>query len=142
MKAFLDTTVLMAAFIDHHPEYVASRALLERLDKRTGATSTHCLAELYANLSGGPSAYRVRPAEAVFYLSHLQKHLKLITLTEREVIDAIEGAAGLAITGGGIYDALIGRAGLKSNAQYIYTYNKKHFTRLGDAIAKRVRAPG
>jgi predicted nucleic acid-binding protein len=43
--------------------------------------------------------------------------------------------------GGGVYDAILGRCALKARAEVIYTWNEKHFRRLGPEIAGRVAAP-
>ena len=56
-----------------------------------------------------------------------------------EYAKAIEEAAALGIAGGGIDDALLGHCALKAKAETIYTWNAKHFERLGAAISKRVK---
>ena len=52
-----------------------------------------------------------------------------------------KGVAALGVTGGGIYDALLGHCALKAKAEIIYTWNVKHFKRLGPEIAGRVTTP-
>jgi predicted nucleic acid-binding protein len=141
MKAFVDTNVMMAAFWDNHPHYAPSRALIESLNKTSGSTSAHCFAELYSGLTNGAVGRRLSPAQTLLYIEQMRQRLTVIVLSEREIFDTLEEAAGLAITGGGIFDALIGRAAIKSKAKYIYTHNLKHFHRLGDAVAKRLRVP-
>jgi len=54
---------------------------------------------------------------------------------------AIEEAAALGIAGGGIYDALLAHCALKVKAETIYTWNEKHFKRLGEETSKRVKTP-
>jgi predicted nucleic acid-binding protein len=44
---------------------------------------------------------------------------------------AIEQAAQAGIAGGAVYDALIARCALKAKAQTLYTWNVRHFQRLG-----------
>ena len=53
----------------------------------------------------------------------------------------LEDSAVAGITGGGIHEEIIGRCAMKARADAIYTWNFKHFTRLGSEIASRVRTP-
>ena len=56
--------------------------------------------------------------------------------------DAVPAEAGeCEIPGGAIYDALIARCALKIQADIIYTWNLKHFSRLGPAVTQRLRLP-
>ena len=45
------------------------------------------------------------------------------------------------VTGGGIYDALLGPCASKAGAETIHTWNVKHFRPLGPNIAGRVVTP-
>jgi hypothetical protein len=47
----------------------------------------------------------------------------------------------VGVTGGGICDAVLARCALKAGARTIYSWNVKHFRRLGPEIAKRVATP-
>ncbi len=63
MKAFLDTSVLVAAFYGDHEHHQASLALLLRHPKADVCTGAHALAEVYSVLTGMPGKNRVRPDE-------------------------------------------------------------------------------
>ena len=65
----------------------------------------------------------------------------VVSLTHREYFKILEASSALGIAGGAIYDALLGRCALKADAQTIYTWNTKDFTRLGSAIATQVKTP-
>ena len=58
MKAFLDTSVLVAAFYGEHQHHESSLALLVRQKKPTACTAAHCLAEVYSVLTGMPGKDR------------------------------------------------------------------------------------
>lgn len=64
-----------------------------------------------------------------------------MTLEPDEYLNAIDGAAAYGVTGGGIYDAILGQCALKARAQNIYTWNVRHFKRLGTHVAGRVKTP-
>jgi len=65
----------------------------------------------------------------------------LVALDDNEYLQAMTEAADAAIAGGALYDALIARCALKAKAKNIYTWNTKHFERLGADIARRVQQP-
>ncbi len=48
----------------------------------------------------------------------------------------------LNLPGGGIFDALIAQAALKTEADRILTLNPNHFMRLSSEIAQLVEVPG
>lgn len=47
----------------------------------------------------------------------------------------------LGLPSGVVYDGLIAACARKAAAKTIYTWNSKHFERLGPEIAKRVKEP-
>jgi hypothetical protein len=63
--------------------------------------------------------------------------LTIIGLNEKEYFNAISAASAVGVVGGGIY----GHCALKANAESIYTWNLKHFKRLGPDITDRVKTP-
>lgn len=141
MSAFLDSSVLIAAFYGHHVHHKPSLALLAKQTPRTGATAAHCLAETYSVLTGMPGKERVTPEEALLFLSSVRERLRLITLTEKEYVLAIEHSATTAITGGTVYDALIIACADKVKAKTVYSWNLKHFTRLAELVKLQVKSP-
>jgi predicted nucleic acid-binding protein len=141
MKAFLDTSVLVATFYGEHQHHEPSFALFVRHKKPTACTAAHCLAEVYAVLTGMPGKDRASPDEALLFLSDVRERLTTVALDGTEYIKAIEEAAGGGICGGTIYDAIIGRCAVKAEAETIYTWNVKHFIRLGAEVASRVKTP-
>jgi hypothetical protein len=50
-------------------------------------------------------------------------------------------ALSMDICGGAIYDLIVAGCALKAKAQTIYTWNLKHFNRLGPDVASRVKTP-
>jgi predicted nucleic acid-binding protein len=141
VKAFLDTSVLVSTFYGEHEHHDQSFALFVRLKKTTGCTAAHCLSEVYSVLTGMPGKDRASPDEALLFLADVRVRLTLVALDPEEYTRMLEDAAAIGITGGGIYDAMIGRCAMKARAQTIYTWNVKHFSRLGGEIAARTRTP-
>ena len=141
MKAFLDTSVLIATFYAHHQFHQPSIDLFHRLKKNEGFCGAHSLAEIYASLTGRSGRERVSGDEAMLCLSDVRERLTIVGLDEREYFKALEASSTLGIAGGAIYDAVLAHSALKAKARAIYTWNTKDFKRLGPEIAGRVKTP-
>jgi len=141
LKAFLDTSVLVATFYGDHEHHDESIGLFVRLEKSDGCCAAHSLAEVYSVLTGMPGKHRVSGDEALLFLGNVRERLTLVALNEEEYAASVDGAATKGVTGGAIYDVLLGECALKSGAKAIYTWNVKDFRRLGPEIARRVRTP-
>ena len=140
MKAFLDTSVLVAAFYADHEHHRPSFELFLRYEKSNVSCSAHSLGEVYSCLTGMPGKDRVSGDEAMLFLANIRERVTLVALSAEEQFQAIE-ASSPRVTGGGIYDALIGYSALQAKAETIYTWNTKDFKRLAPAIADRVSIP-
>lgn len=88
-----------------------------------------------------PPKLRATPQEALLFLADVRERLTLIALTVDEHVQAIEGAAEAGIAGGACHDAIIAACAMKAKAQTIYTWNLRHFHRLGPQISSRVKEP-
>lgn len=141
MKAFLDTSVLVATFYGDHEHHAPSLDLFLRFGKKDVCCAAHSLAEVYATLTGMPGKRRVGGDAALLFLRDVREHLTLVSLDEREYFQLVEEAASLNLSSGAIYDALLGYCALKTQAKTLYTWNTKDFLRLPPAIAGRVRQP-
>jgi predicted nucleic acid-binding protein len=141
MRAFLDTSVLVAAFYGDHEHHGPSLALLAEQKRSTGCTAAHCLAETYSVVTGMPGKDRVSPHEALLFLADVRERLSTVALQATEYFAVLEKAAATALAGGSIYDAIIAHCAWKAEAQILYTWNGRHFMRLGEQISRRVREP-
>jgi predicted nucleic acid-binding protein len=141
MKAFLDTSVLVATFYAQHEHHTPSIDLFLRFDKKEACCASHSLAEIYSVLTGRSGRDRISGDEALLFLADVRDRLTTVSLEPEEYFGAIEASAPLGIAGGGIYDALLAHCAIKAEAKSIYTWNLKDFQRLGPAIAARVKTP-
>jgi predicted nucleic acid-binding protein len=141
MKAFLDTSVLVATFYAQHEHHAPSIDLFLRFAQDDACCAVHSLAEIYSVLTGRSGRDRVSGDEALLFLTNVRDRLTTINLDREEYFGAIEASAPLGIAGGGIYDALLAHCALKARAESIYTWNVRDFRRLGPAIAGRVKTP-
>ena len=141
MKAFLDTSVLVATFYADHEHHSPSIDLFLRFGKKDACCGAYSLAEVYATLTGMPSRRRVSGDEALLFLGDIRERLTVVALDEQEYFQMVEASAAANLAGGAIYDAILGHCALKANAEVIYTWNTKDFLRLPPAIARRVKNP-
>ena len=141
MKAFLDTSVSIATFYVHHQFHQPSIDLIVRFKKNEACCGAHSLAEIYSSLTGRTGRECVGGAEALLFLGDVVERLTVGSLDYQEYFEVLEASSALAITGGAVYDALLGHCALKAKAPTIYTWNTKDFTRLGSTIAGRVKTP-
>ena len=141
MKAFLDTSVLVATFYADHEHHPPSIDLFLRFRKKDACCGAHSLAEVYATLTGMPGRRRVSGNEALLFLGDIRERLTLVALGEREYFQIVEASAAANLTGVAIYDAILGQCALKAKADVIYTWNTEDFLRLPPAIADRVKNP-
>ena len=141
MKAFLDTSVLVATFYADHEHHQPSIELFLRFGKSDACCAAHSLAEVYATLTAMPPPRRVSGDQALLFLGNIREQLALVALNEQEYVEVTEGAAASGLAGGAIYDAILGQCALKIDAEVIYTWNKHDFLRLPQSIAARVKTP-
>ncbi len=141
MKAFLDTSVLVAVFQEGHLHHEPSFNLFTRVEKKTAFCAAHSLAEFYAVATGLPGRLRVRAEHALLFIENILERLAVVSLTGEEYTAALRSFSSMGIIGGTIYDALIANCALKTEADAIYTWNIRQWQQLGPAIAGRIRTP-
>jgi predicted nucleic acid-binding protein len=142
LKAFLDTSVLVATFYADHEHHPPSIDLFLRFEKKAVCCAAHSLAEVYATLTGMPGNRRVSGDEALLFLGDIKERLTLVALDEQEYFRVVESAAAAGFASGAVYDAILGHCALKAKAEALYTWNTRDFQRLAPAISGRVRNPG
>lgn len=141
MKAFLDTSVLLATFYGDHEHHAASLDVFVRFGKRNTCCAAHSLAEVYSVLTGMPGRRGVGADAALLFIGSIRQHLTLISLEGEEYLQLVEKIAASRITSGAIYDALQARCAVKAQADTIYSWNTKDFLRLPGGLAQRAKRP-
>lgn len=141
MKAFFDTSVLMAAVRESDLRHEVSLRLLTHFAPQEACCAAHTMVELYASLTGMRPLHRLRPELAALILDQLKTRLDCIPLTPNELMQALHGTAVLKLPGGIIYDALLLACARKVHAERIYTWNTKQFQMAAPDLAERIVAP-
>lgn len=144
MRVFFDTSVLVAAIIEGHPQHVRAFPWLDKARKGrlTFLVAAHSLAELYAVLSSYPTAPRIAPGVAARLVQeNVQASARVIALSARDYALVIRGLAELSLAGGVVYDGLLARAAQKARAQRLLTLNPEDFLRVWPEGAGIVAPP-
>jgi predicted nucleic acid-binding protein len=144
MRAYFDTTILVAASVEdhsHHNQAISAFELAQN-GKIESYCSGHGLAEVYAVLTRTPFRPAVYPSEAAKILQeNILPYFKLVTITPQMYIETIRECAHRGWIGGRIYDAIHLRCARESECERIYTFNVRHFQQLAPDLAQRICAP-
>ena len=141
MNAFLDTSVLVAAFYGDHARHAASLDLFTRFDKKDASCAAHSLFEVYSVLTRMPGKHRMGADQAMLFIGSIRERLTIVGLTADEYARTLQTFAELGVVGGAIYDALLASCALKARAQALFTWNLRHYAQLGPRVAPLLQTP-
>jgi predicted nucleic acid-binding protein len=141
VKILLDTSVLVAAFVEHHPRHAASLACHRdalRADEGL-CIAAHSLAEVYAVLTRLPVRPPIAPGVARRLVrENLLGGAKVIEMDREDYAAVLDRMADNALTGGAIYDALVVQAALKADVDRVHTWNGADFRRVWPEAGSRL----
>jgi predicted nucleic acid-binding protein len=141
VKAFLDTSVLVAVFYGDHPHHAASLDVFTRFGKKDVSCAAHSLFEVYSALTRMPGRHRIGSESAMLFVGSIPERLTIVALTPDEYARTLQTFADLGVVGGAIYDALLAGCALKAQAETIFTWNIRHYAQLGPKIAPLLQTP-
>jgi predicted nucleic acid-binding protein len=141
LKAFLDSSVLVAAFYGDHPHHAASLDVFTRFGKKDVSCAAHSLFEVYSALTRMPRKHRISGEQAMLFIRNILERLTIVGLTEDEYAETLQTFADLGVAGGAIYDALLAGCALKARAETLFTWNTRHYAQLGPKIAPLLQTP-
>lgn len=137
MRAFFDTSVLVAAIEGTHIHHEASVSAIS-IHPAGKVVGAHALAEVYATLSG---RLKRSPEHARLAVERVRREFEVVELTVNEYLNAIAQCAEMGIRGAAVYDSLHARCAVKAGVGVLYTWNIRDFVRLGPDVAGIVRRP-
>jgi len=141
MKVLLDTSVLVASALSSHPNHKECFGWVKSIvDKEIeGVVAAHTLAEMYSVLTTLPVYPPISPSDAKAIISNnVLNHFEVISLNKEDYEEVISHLAANGIIGGTTYDAIIVKAALKANVDWIVTLNEKDFRRVYPELASKV----
>jgi predicted nucleic acid-binding protein len=144
VTALFDTSVLVAALVEAHPEHSRAFPWLQqaRGSEIQVVVAAHSIAEAYAVLSSLPVSPRIAPSAAWALLEHsVLPYAQAVDLSAADVRETVERLSRQGMAGGVVYDALIAAAARKGRADCIVTLNVEDFLRVVDSSRIAVRTP-
>ncbi len=143
MTHLLDTSVLVPALLEVHPNHERGYPWLERAaaGEVSVAVSSHSLAEAYSTMTKLPVRPKIPPGLASRLIREGTASLTLVPLTAEDYHRTIGRVAELGLGGGVVYDALIACAAEKIDAEALVTFNVKHFRRVWPEGQDRIVEP-
>jgi len=143
VTSLLDTSVLVPALVEVHPNHERAYPWLERAaaGEINVAVSNHSLAETYATMTKLPVRPKIPPGLASRLLRDGTVALTLVPLTAEDYHRTIGRIAELGLAGGMVYDALIACAAEKLDVEALVTFNVSDFRRVWPEGHDRIVAP-
>lgn len=144
MRAFFDTSVLVAALVESHPAHNRAFPWLRRaLAGEMGfVVAGHTLLELYAVLTKLPVSPKISPGIAYRLVSeNIETTANVVSLSAEEYGQVVKSMAQLNLGGGIVYDALLAKCAEKTDAERLLTLNPKDFIRVWPEGAGLIHAP-
>ena len=144
MKVLLDTSVLVAAMLETHPDHQVALSCLQQVRDGThqGLVSAHSLVELYAVLTRLPIQPKISSALADQLIrDNVLDVFEVISLSGDDYAEIISHLAKNNLMGGVTYDALHLYAAWKAKADQVITANVKDFRRIYPQFADKIVSP-
>ncbi len=133
MKTVFDTSVIVSGIVESHPMHPKCLTWLQRAKagKVECIVVSHTLAETYAVLTTLPVKPRISPLVAQRLIdNNLQPNARIIALTVADYWNTIQRMAGMGLSGGAMYDALIATVARRLSADRLLTLNADDFRRV------------
>lgn len=144
MNVLLDTSVLVAALVEPHPEHQRALPWLTKAKTKSSDVmiSAHTIAEVYAVLSTLPVSPKISPGLAWRLIREsVEPRVTVVPLSTSDYLATIKPLSDLGLSGGAVYDALIIKAAQKGGAERIVTLNMNDFKRIWPEGASRIIEP-
>jgi predicted nucleic acid-binding protein len=133
MVVLFDTSVLVAGFVESHPEHKTAIRWFTKMRKGEVEliVASHSLVECYAVLTKLPLSPKILPSMAHYIISeNIVKLGKVVSLVEEDYLSLMLHLSKLGLSGGIIYDAVIMKTAEKAKAKHVLTFNFRDFVRL------------
>ena len=141
MRRFLDTSVVVAAFLQSHPQHLPSLQIMSLCRPEATFCSVHTFAEIYATFSALPLRPRLSTAHVLSIIEELTERVTAVELGTADYREVIRDLSQRDLRSGIIYDALLMRCAIKSESDVVVTWNVRHFRAVAPAAESRVATP-
>ena len=121
---YLDTSVIVPAFAEAHPNHTVCEPLVTAPNS---VTSAHALAETFSVLT---KVYKYDSESVAAVLRDLPNALRIEPVTMADYFEAMTHSKQRSITGGRIYDALHVAVARRLRVERVLTFNVRDFATL------------
>jgi len=133
LKILFDSSVLIASFIELHPQHNPALEYFRKAKDKEFEfiVSAHSILEVYSVLTSAPFNPRITPITAKRLIeNNIKKNAKVISLSDKDYFRILKKVSEYNLSGGIVYDAIIAECAEKSNSDLILTLNIRDFIRL------------
>ena len=141
MRVALDTSVIVAALVEQHPQHASAAFWLRTRSAKTRIASAHAFAETWAVLTSMPLDPPVSGQVALTALTRLERIVRFVPARQRVYRTAAARCASLGLRSGAIYDALHLVTAEFEGADALLTFNERDFARLVAPDGPRILVP-
>jgi len=144
VKVLADTSVLVAAMVEVHPDHARALPWLQQAvaGEIELVVCLHSLLESYAVLSTLPVRPRIRPDTARRLVrDNIERVGTIVALDAADYLAILDDMSAMVLAGGVVYDALVAKAAQKSAADRLVTLNPVDLRRVWPDGAHRVVEP-
>ena len=145
MKAFFDTSVLIAAMISVHPKHNKCMPWLVKAKRKqiTGIVSAHSLLECYSVLTRLPLSPKITPQLAATLIKEniISAFSIIVSYDLDDYFGVLESLSSNAISGRASYGAFLIATAKKEGADKILTLNESDFIRVAPEMIKYILQP-
>jgi predicted nucleic acid-binding protein len=144
VKVLADTSVLVAAMVESHPDHEQAFPWLRaaKQGQHTLFVATHTLAETYAVLTSLPLQPRIGPDVARRLIrENVERQAVTVELRRADYRRVLDDMASLGLSGGVVYDALAAHAAQKAGVDRLLTLNPGDFRRVWPDGAAAIAQP-
>ncbi|RKZ91297.1 MAG: VapC toxin family PIN domain ribonuclease [Candidatus Parabeggiatoa sp. nov. 1] len=136
-KILFDTSTLVAALVEYHPKQNSLYLGCNKKGIDKGVVSAHNILTIFP-----AKPRRISPEETQQLIQqNILNVFEVIALSEQDYMSVINHLSESGIIGGVIYDALILKAAIKANVDYVVTLNEKDFKRVYPDFADKIISP-
>jgi predicted nucleic acid-binding protein len=133
LKILLDTSLLIAAFVESHPKHKEAFKVLTNAKKKEFEffISAHTILEVYSVLTSAPFKPPITTEIAEKLIeNNIRSIAKIISLTDKDYFNIVKKMSDNNFKGGIVYDGIIVECALNEGVDEIVTLNSKDFLRL------------
>jgi predicted nucleic acid-binding protein len=115
LKTAADTSVLVASFASWHEHHSVASAAMSRID----VMLAHCVLETYSVLTRLPAPHRIDARVVATYLRVAYGARRTVALSAADHRKLVDQCAAERISGGAIYDAVVGMTARRAGARLL-----------------------